>query len=85
MDRKLTLEQATSRYVHRFTMDHVPQWAMDRRSDGTYYAPQFASDAEWYVNTKFKGEDGWLGILTDCYTTGRTWPLGMALTRPFTR
>lgn len=85
-----TFEKAKSRYVHRFTMEHVPQWANSRPvdHDGTearYYAPQFASDREWYDNTKFPGEAGWLGQGSDCYTTGQTWPLGNWLDRPYTR
>lgn len=70
-------------------MDHVPAWSrqpVDMTIDGkgpSYYAPQFASDREWYENTKFKGEAGWLGVGDDCYTSGQTWPLGHWLDKPF--
>jgi hypothetical protein len=83
----MTFNEATSRYVHRYTMEHVPAWARARPCDhgGTetrYYAPQFRSDREWYDNTTFPGEPGHLGGRKYCYTTGQTWPLGMWLDRP---
>lgn len=85
-----TFEQAKAQYVNRFTMEHVPAWSRNRPCDhgGTetrYYAPQFRTDAEWYANTLFKGDPGWLGRGTDCFTTGQTWPLGQWLDKPFTR
>lgn len=80
--RAISFEQAKARFVHRFTMDFVPAWA-DKVHDGKYYAPQFASDREWYENTKFKGELGWLGVGHGCYTTGQTWPMGRWLPRPY--
>lgn len=85
MKRPKTFTEATAQYVHRFTMEHVPNWARDVRPDGTYYAPQFRSDLEWYENTRFKGEEGWLGVKDSCFTTGQTWPLGQALSEPFTK
>jgi hypothetical protein len=33
-------------YVHRFTGDHKPAWALRPRQDGSAYPLQFASDAE---------------------------------------
>src|SRR5215467_8274189 len=81
--RKLTFEQATPRYIHRFTCDHVPAWALLRRVDGTFYAPQYASDRQWYDHTKFNGEAGYFGVANDCYSTGQTWPLGVALSAPY--
>lgn len=83
MRRKITLEQAKSQYVHRFTMDHVPQWARQRRDDGTYYAPQYRSDKEWYDNTTFPGESGLHGNSKHCETRNQSWPLGQALDKPF--
>lgn len=86
-----TFEKAKLQYVHRFTLDHVPAWAREQREDGTYYAPHFASDREWYDNTIFPGEPGHPDNQTghyrpkSCYTTGQTWPLGQALEQPFTR
>jgi hypothetical protein len=84
MSRPVTFEQAKARYLMRYTMEHVPQWAR-QECNGRYYAPHFRTDREWYDNTKFKGEDGWLGVGTDCYTTGQTWPLGQWLDKPYTR
>lgn len=82
MKRRLSFTEATARYVHRFTGDHVPQWAR-RPHKGRYYAPQFASDREWYDHTRFPGELGYLGLVPDCYTTGHTWPIGHWLEAPF--
>lgn len=82
--RRLTLAEAQARYVHRFTMEHAPEWTQRRRPDGTYCAPQFRTDAEWFANTKFPGDRGHPGRwYTGCYTTGQTWPLGQALAEPF--
>lgn len=85
-----TFEQACSMYVHRYTMEHVPQWARQRPYDhgGTeirYYAPQFRTDREWYNSTLFPGDTCYpFGPRdTNCYTTGQTWPLGQWLDRPF--
>lgn len=92
-ERKLSFEQACRMYLHRFTMDHVPNWALeprlypnelpDGRTVARFYAPHFRSDREWYENTKFPGERGWLGIGSECYTTNLTWPLGKSLNQPF--
>jgi hypothetical protein len=86
--KRPTFEQAKARYVHRYTMEHVPAWAQSFSTfDGVrkYYAPQFRTDREWYDATKFKGEEGWLGVGSDCYTTGQTWPLGQWLDAPYKR
>ena len=77
MKTKLSFEAACAQYVHRFTMEHVPQWARAQREDGTYYAPHFRSDREWYENTIFPPHE--LCMQTDCYTSGQTWPLGQSL------
>lgn len=82
MTKRLSFEQATARYVHRFTMDHVPSWATKVREDGTYYAPQFSSDREWYENTLFPGESE-LCMNGSCYTTNHSFPLGKALQTPY--
>ncbi len=37
MTRKITLEAARAKYVHRYTLEHVPQWALtppDQRKPG---------------------------------------------------
>lgn len=91
MKRRLSFETACSRYLNRYTMEHVPAQARQRPCDhgGTetrYYAPHFRTDREWYDNTLFPGEDGHPGISkTDCYTTGQTWPLGKWLDKPYRR
>lgn len=90
MRRTISFERACAQYVHRYTMDHVPAWAMERpdaqrngdpiRAD--YYAPQFASDREWYDNTLFHGESE-LATRGHCYTSGQAWPLGHWLDKPY--
>lgn len=82
--RPVSFEQARAQYPHRFTMEHVPQWARKPLSPGKFYAPQFRTDREWYENTLFKGESE-LASKQFCYTSGQTWPLGQFLAAPFTR
>jgi len=82
-----TLAQACARYVHRFTMEHVPEWARrGQMPNGRHYAPQFRSDAEWYANTVFPGEPSPMAPefgADNCYTSGQTWPLGATLAAPY--
>lgn len=40
-------------YVHRYTREHVPEWARKPRPDGTPYPVHFASDADWLAHTRF--------------------------------
>lgn len=89
MTRPLTFERAKALYVHRYTMEHVPAWALVPVVDPTslgkrYYAPQFRSDMEWYENTLFKGESE-LADNRHCHTSGQTWPLGHWLRAPYQR
>lgn len=88
-----SFSQACARYIHRFTMEHIPAWATRRPCDDGgdatwYYAPQFFSDREWYDSTVFPGEPGHSAIskrVTSCYATGQTWPLGQHLAAPYTK
>ena len=80
--RAITFEQARSQYVHRFTMAHVPQWALGQRVDGTYYAPQYVSDREWYERTAFFSEDE-LATRKYCHSRCPSWPLGQSLMAPY--
>lgn len=82
MNRPISIEKAKAKYVHRFTMEHVPQWAKTQTAAGSFYAPQFSTDKEWYDNTKFPSEPK-LTIGSDCYTTGQTWPMGQWLDKPY--
>ena len=74
---KLSFEQAKAKYVHRFTMEHVPTWASKPAPNGKYYAPQFSSDLEWYDNTLFPPQNPY--SRKDCHTSGQTWPIGQWL------
>lgn len=84
MAKRPTLTQARAQYPHRFTCEHVPEWARKQRTDGTYYAPQYASDAEWYAQTLFPGESPLAGR-DHCYSHSPSWPLGQALPAPYRR
>lgn len=93
MARVISLEQAKAQYVHRFTMEHIPQWASIPTAEGRYYAPQYRSDQEWYDNTFFPGESGMTkhGFITppvddkrSCWSHSQTWPVGNWVTRPWT-
>lgn len=77
-----TLAQARSQYVHRFTMEHVPQWARTECGNGKFYAPQYSSDSEWYEHTVFPEEESHPDFprkVNHCYATGQTWPRGLWL------
>lgn len=79
---RLLFEEAKTRYVHRYTLEHVPAWARSPRDDGTFYAPQYRTDREWYDSTLFPGEPGHIGDRNHCYSTKETWPLGESLKAP---
>jgi len=60
-DMSLKLQRdALNRFVHRYTRDHIPQWAKIPRDNGKFYPMQFASDTDWLEHTVFwitaKGE-----------------------------
>lgn len=82
--KTMSFEEAKSRYVHRFTMEHIPQWAKGQFSDGTgrYHAPQFRTDWEWYMATSFPPHKGFLNG-THCETGQGTWPLGKWLDKVY--
>lgn len=88
--KRITFVQAKARFVNRFTCEHVPQWAksMRFRPEGldhdVYYAPQYASDLEWYNNTTFPGEEGHIGGGLYCLSSAPTWPKGKYLEAPYT-
>jgi hypothetical protein len=80
-----SFERAKAQFVHRYTMDHVPNWAKDKAPNGKYYAPQFRTDAEWYANTVFHGEPEHFGTRIECNTRNQSFPLGVWLNKPFRR
>lgn len=84
--RKLTFTQACAQFTNRYTAEHVPAWARKPcEGNGLFYAPQFASDREWYENTKFHGEPGHFGTRDECFTSGQTWPHGKWLAQAFVK
>lgn len=62
----------------------MPYWAGNAAPNGKYYAPQFATDREWYDNTAFEGESE-LADKDHCHTSGQTWPVGQWLDQPYTK
>lgn len=80
-----SFESACAQYVHRFTCEYVPAWAHERRTDGTYPAPQFLTDREWCESTVFPGEPGHHGKHKWCIAGKPTWPHGQSLTQPYRR
>lgn len=71
-------KQVLACYVHRFTLEHVPQWSRQPMANGQAYQPQFASDVDWLENTLFNvNRDGTLADAS-CYSTP-TWPRGNSL------
>lgn len=82
---KPTFERAKAQYTQRFTCEHVPPWAYHKRVDGTYYAPQYASDLEWWCNTIFPGQPDHIGPKDSCNSRNESWPHGTALSRPYSR
>jgi hypothetical protein len=86
MKRELSFAAACSKYVHRFTTEHIPSWSKQQMENGNHYAPQYASDREWYDNTYFPGESGHImGKLHggQCDSRNATFPLGKFLSMPF--
>lgn len=65
-------------YVNRYTVEHVPTWAMKLRPNGRPYRVQFRSDYEWLDNTLFNvKKNGRLRAdVTSCHSTP-TWPHGL--------
>ena len=72
--KRPTLTQAKALYPYRYTLEHKPQWASKPAPNGKLYAPQYASDAEWYANTVFPPHE--MGYGSDCYSTGASRPTG---------
>lgn len=46
-------EQAKNTFVHRYTGEHQPRWALKSWKDGRAYPVHFKDDAEWLANTLF--------------------------------
>lgn len=78
----ISFELAKEEYVNRFTMEHVPEWALRQAPNGRYYAPQYATDSEWFANTSFPPNNP-TGNNVGCLSINHSWPLGQWLDRPF--
>ena len=79
-----TFEEAKAKYVHRFTMEHVPAWAADEfypKGTPRFYAPQYKTDREWYDKTVFPTDKR----TRHCFSAGQSWPIGHSLSKPFTK
>ena len=77
----MTFNEAKRAYVHRFTVEHVPEWALKPAPNGRYYAPKYRSDLEWFQHTLFPPLNPF--HRTDCHSTGQTWPFGQWLDKPY--
>jgi len=84
-ERTVSFKDAKARFTNRYTMDHVPSWTKKQRPDGTYYAPHYRSDQEWYDNTLFYGESDIVESKRYCHNRNETWPLGIMLDKPYVK
>jgi hypothetical protein len=82
-ERIISFKSACSEYENRYTMEHVPAWAKIKCENGKFYAPQFASDKEWYDSTLFPGESFVGEKEVHCFTQNQTWPIGNWLDRVY--
>jgi len=88
-ERKWSFERAKSAFPHRFTMEHVPDWAKQSfqaqgGSSRAYPAPAYRTDREWYDSTVFPGEPG-NRSRKFAQTSNQSWPLGKTLSAPYSR
>ena len=85
----MDFQEAKSKYVHRYTMEHVPNWAKRQAPNGKYYAPQYTTDKEWFDNTQFYDpaipDCKQLAEKNSCYSSGQSWPLGHWLSIPLNK
>ena len=82
MGNRMAFEQAKNRYVHRFTADHIPDWARQKADNGRYHAPGFSSDRDWYEKTIFPGE-GNISSRSRFCESKPDFPFGKWLVEPF--
>lgn len=84
--RNIPFDAACRQFSNRFTVEHVPAWARKPAPNGKFYAPQYASDHEWYERTAFPGEpEHILGKQHGgaCDSRHESWPVGQWLDAPF--
>ncbi len=64
-------------YVNRYTKEHKPMWAREKRPDGSAFMPQFSSDLDWLAHTEFAvKKDGRLDMKARYCLSHPTWPEG---------
>lgn len=81
--KRPTFEEAKRLYVHRYTLNHIPQWARKPcEGNGKYYAPHYSTDVEWFNNCKFYGDEGFYGRRGDSQSGDQSWPMGKWLDEP---
>ena len=69
------------RFVHRFTGEHLPQWAT--RPDCEACPVQFADDWDWLAHTRFHvTKTGKLDGRFDSCESSPTWPFNPELRKP---
>lgn len=83
MTKTISFAKAKQQYPHRYTLEHVPQWASKPcPGNGKFYAPQYKSDQEWYERTEFP-EPG--SQEAYCFSSNPSWPLGQWLEKPYSK
>jgi hypothetical protein len=82
----MLIEDAKRKFVHRYTMEHVPAWVKKPLPNGLYPAPQYATDAEWYNKTEFYNpklpSEEQIADKNHCYSRSPSYPLGLYLSTP---
>jgi len=78
LERKITLAAARKSFQNRYTAEFIPSWSQTEKSKYGFQAPQFHSDLEWWLLTRFPGEDG-NNSRHFCFPYVQTWPLGSSL------
>lgn len=67
--------EALAHFVHRYTREHMPEWARKPRKDSKLYPVQFVSDADWLAHTYFSvTKDGKLSRRERYCQSHPTWP-----------
>lgn len=78
MSRRLQ-DEAKASYPHRYTRDHVPEWAKGLRPCGRPYPVHFDSDSDWLANTLFPvTKKGRIANRPQHCQSNPTWPDGCA-------
>jgi len=71
-------QQVLRSYIHRYTREHIPNWAKGDKHYPKGYPLQFNSDQEWLKNTRFAvKKNGRLDRRFKFCESCPTWPDGV--------